>query len=168
MFSFFPNLSASRSLPHLASIRQYHQFSPEVLEAVMVLIDVLPPDERHDPVLISRHLTMVLNAGWELHDEEEDIFVMEGVLWGRWDGDYHRGQKPTHWSSSRKIFKQWLETKRAVKYGQCWVFSSLLVSALRCLGIPTRGVTNFRSGHDSPDRDGIYNHVVHYRDESVW
>ena len=145
---------------------QYHQFSPEVLEAVALLLDALPADERHDPVHVSRHLTEVLNAGWELH--ANGAMEMEGVLWGRWDGEYDDGEKPTHWSSSRKIFKQWLGTKRAVKYGQCWVFSSILVSALRCLGIPARGVTNYRSGHDTPDAYGQYDHVVHHKDESVW
>ena len=145
---------------------QYHQFDPKVLEAVLLLIDELPVDKRASPALVSRHLTEVLNAGWEKHSRGK--LEMEGVLWGRWDGEYDDGKSPTHWNGSREIFAQWLKNKRAVKYGQCWVFSSILVTALRSLGMPARGVTNFRSGHDTPDWRGKYDHIVHYEDESVW
>ena len=47
------------------------------------------------------------------------------------------------------------QDSKPVKYGQCWMFPSILVSALRFLGIPARGVTNFRSGNDYY-REGVH------------
>ena len=41
-----------------------------------------------------------------------------------------------------------METNRPVRYGQCWVFSGLLTTLMRSIGIPTRSVTNFQSAHD--------------------
>uniref|UniRef100_H2YW71 Transglutaminase-like domain-containing protein n=1 Tax=Ciona savignyi TaxID=51511 RepID=H2YW71_CIOSA len=73
-----------------------------------------------------------------------------GVLWGRWDGEYSDGVRPTVWKGSVKILKEWNTTKMMpVKYGQCWVFSGLLTTVLRAIGIPARSVTNFNSAHDT-------------------
>ena len=38
---------------------------------------------------------------------------------------------------------------RPVKYGQCWVFSAVLTTVCRALGLPCRSVSNFVSGHDT-------------------
>ena len=42
-----------------------------------------------------------------------------------------------------------METGEPVKYGQCWVFSGLLTTLMRSIGIPARSVTNFASAHDT-------------------
>ena len=48
-----------------------------------------------------------------------------------------------------KIIRQFMETGEPVKYGQCWVFSGLLTTLMRSIGIPARSVTNFASAHDT-------------------
>lgn len=42
-----------------------------------------------------------------------------------------------------------METRKEVKYGQCWVFSGLLTTLFRAVGIPARSITNFESAHDN-------------------
>ncbi|CAK8691236.1 unnamed protein product [Clavelina lepadiformis] len=94
--------------------------------------------QRFSPVYCSRVLSAMVNCSDD-----------KGVLYGRWDGEYADGKRPTTWDGSVKILKQWNETNmEPVKYGQCWVFSGLLTTVLRALGIPARSVTNFQSAHD--------------------
>ena len=54
-----------------------------------------------------------------------------GVLFGLWspeEKDYADGTDPTAWSGSSAILEEFWETKRAVRYGQCWVFGGLLTT----------------------------------------
>ena len=95
--------------------------------------------KRRSAVQIARSLSALINCSDD-----------KGVLLGRWDGDYADGVKPTTWNGSVKILKQWASTgKKPVKFGQCWVFSGVLTTVLRCLGIGSRSVTNFASAHDT-------------------
>lgn len=116
----------------------YAQFSEPVLRVALSLLDSLKPEKRADVVAVTRHLSAAVNV-------QDD----NGVLVGRWDGQYSDGKAPTVWAGSKAICKQYLETGRPVKYGQCWVFAGVLTSICRTLGIPSRVETNFASAHDT-------------------
>ena len=51
-----------------------------------------------------------------------------GVLMGRWSGGYAGGKSPTAWNGSVAILDEYMQTKKPVKYGQCWVFSGVLTT----------------------------------------
>lgn len=99
----------------------------------------------------------------------------QGVVLGNWSGKYEDGKNPTSWTGSGEILQSWKKSGfKPVKYGQCWVFAAVLTTVLRCLGIPTRTITNFSSAHDADgnlrvdefyDADG--NHLERGAD-SVW
>ena len=108
-----------------------------------------------DPVWVSR----ILSAGANCSDDN-------GVLTGNWTGDYSGGVSPVTWNSSVNIIQQYAETKRPVKYGQCWVFSGLTTTLLRAVGIPARSVTNFASAHDT-DNTMTIDDFVHEDNEKI-
>ncbi|XP_013396811.1 protein-glutamine gamma-glutamyltransferase K-like, partial [Lingula anatina] len=72
----------------------------------------------------------------------------DGILVGNWSGDYSGGTAPTAWVGSVAILEEYWKTKQPVKFGQCWVFSGVVTTLCRALGIPCRSVTNFASAHD--------------------
>ncbi|NWX41955.1 TGM2 glutamyltransferase, partial [Steatornis caripensis] len=73
-----------------------------------------------------------------------------GVLAGRWDNHYEDGTSPMAWIGSVDILKRWKKFGcQPVKYGQCWVFAAVACTVMRCLGIPSRVVTNYNSAHDT-------------------
>lgn len=50
-----------------------------------------------------------------------------GVLAGKWQGSYEDGVNPTAWSGSADILLRWASSNCSpVRYGQCWVFASVL------------------------------------------
>ncbi|NXV50678.1 TGM4 glutamyltransferase, partial [Uria aalge] len=120
----------------------FGQFEEFVLDACMYLLDKssLRLNSRRDPVLVSRAMSALVNA----NDDS-------GVLLGNWSGNYDKGTSPLDWMGSVSILQQYYKTKKPVSYGQCWVFAGVLTTVMRCLGIPSRCVSNFNSAHDTDE-----------------
>ncbi|XP_076018263.1 protein-glutamine gamma-glutamyltransferase K [Genypterus blacodes] len=119
----------------------FGQFHEGVMEACLFILEKsnMPPSGRSDPINVVRVLSAMVNA--------QDDF---GVLIGNWSGDYADGVCPAAWSSSVEILRKYHSSNGTpVSYGQCWVFSGVTTTVLRCLGIPARSVTNFQSAHDT-------------------
>ncbi|XP_059190792.1 protein-glutamine gamma-glutamyltransferase 2 [Centropristis striata] len=125
----------------------YGQFEDYVMDICLEVLDnsnealknlEMDIELRSDPVYVSRMITAMVNSNGD-----------RGVLTGRWEEPYSDGVAPQRWTGSVPILQQWSKAGgRAVKYGQCWVFAAVACTALRCLGIPTRLITNFSSAHD--------------------
>ena len=123
----------------------FGQFEEGILDATL---KVLMKDKRikspkgeqklRDPVWLGRILSAAANSSDE-----------NGILMGNWSGNYEGGISPLTWNGSVKIIQQFIETGQPVKYGQCWVFSGLLTTLMRSIGVPCRSVTNFASAHDT-------------------
>ncbi|KAG8256669.1 hypothetical protein J6590_063512 [Homalodisca vitripennis] len=119
----------------------FGQFDDVVLPATMYLLEQsdVPHANRGNPVQIARAISAVVNS------VDED-----GLLIGKWDGDYRDGTAPQAWTGTVAIMEQYLrDGGEPVKYGQCWVFSGAVVTVCRALGIPCRSVTNYVSAHDT-------------------
>ncbi|XP_069033497.1 protein-glutamine gamma-glutamyltransferase 2 [Embiotoca jacksoni] len=125
----------------------YGQFEDEMMDICFEVLDnskdalknsKMDAERRCDPVYVSRTITAMVNSNGD-----------KGVLSGRWNEPYTDGVAPYRWTGSVPILQQWSEAGfRVVKYGQCWVFAAVACTVLRCLGIPTRLITNFSSAHD--------------------
>ncbi|XP_078508194.1 protein-glutamine gamma-glutamyltransferase 6-like isoform X2 [Lissotriton helveticus] len=151
----------------------YGQFEESILNICLAILDrsveykedpIIDYSRRNDPVYVGRVVASMINS---LDDK--------GVLMGRWDGSYRRGVHPEAWVGSVDILKRWKKGGyKSVKYGQCWVFGGVACTVLRCLGIPTRVVTNFQSAHDTNQNlchDQCYDVSGHILDEdgdSIW
>ena len=114
-----------------------------MLPAITHLLDKatqLKDSERGDPVKVSRAISAVVNS----NDDK-------GLLRGRWDGYYVDGTPPFEWTGSVPILEEYMKSggNASVKYGQCWVFSGVVTTICRALGIPCRSVTNYVSAHDT-------------------
>ena len=53
----------------------------------------------------------------------------DGVILGRWDGQYPDGTKPFEWTGSVPILEEYVEKGAPVKYGQCWVFAGVAATS---------------------------------------
>ncbi|XP_076469796.1 hemocyte protein-glutamine gamma-glutamyltransferase-like [Babylonia areolata] len=117
----------------------FGQFSGNVLDCCMYILELseLNFTARSNPILLVRKLTAMINS----QDEG-------GVLTGNWSGNYRGGKSPLSWTGSAPILEQFYRDKSPVRFGQCWVFSGVLTTVCRALGLPARSVTNFASAHD--------------------
>ncbi|XP_040293042.1 protein-glutamine gamma-glutamyltransferase E-like [Bufo bufo] len=125
----------------------YGQFEEGILDICFQILNrsldyqedsVLDCSKRYDPGYVGRVLSAMINS-----------FEDDGVLEGSWSGRFVGGVHPQDWNGSVDILHMWRKRGyRPVKYGQCWVFAGVLCTVLRCLGIPTRVITNFESAHD--------------------
>lgn len=118
----------------------YGQFNFGILDACLYIMDrsEMPITNRGDAVKIVRQASAMLNS----RDDE-------GVLVGNWSGDYTYGVAPTSWTGSTDILLGYSSSKMPVCFAQCWVYAAVFNTFLRCLGIPSRVVTNFFSAHDN-------------------
>ncbi|XP_062444854.1 protein-glutamine gamma-glutamyltransferase 2 [Rhea pennata] len=127
----------------------FGQFEDDVLAVCLELLDTNPKflrdqdrdcSRRNDPVYVGRVVSAMVNC----NDEDR------GVLAGRWDNSYEDGTSPMAWIGSVDILRRWKQLGcQPVKYGQCWVFAAVACTVLRCLGVPSRVVTNYNSAHDT-------------------
>ncbi|XP_051829616.1 protein-glutamine gamma-glutamyltransferase 5, partial [Antechinus flavipes] len=152
----------------------YGQFEEDIVDICLKLLDkslnfqVDPAMDcalRGSSVYISRVVSAMINS----NDDN-------GVLNGKWSEGYFDGISPSEWNGSVAILKQWYATGgQPVKYGQCWVFAAVMCTVMRCLGIPTRVITNFDSGHDTDGNliiDAYYDHtgriLENKKKDTVW
>ena len=125
----------------------FGQFDPAVLDVACHLLtaDKRTQSEKGGAKLADLvQITRIISAMANSNNNDS------GVLTGKWDGKYQDGTAPVSWNSSISILKKYMiQDYQPVKYGQCWVFSAIVVSILRCLCIPCRSVTNYSSAHDT-------------------
>ncbi|XP_044019930.1 hemocyte protein-glutamine gamma-glutamyltransferase-like isoform X1 [Aphidius gifuensis] len=140
----------------------FGQFDASVLPACMLMFDKsdIKATSRGDPVMVARTISKMVNA-YNANGYKEEL---NGILFGRWDGDYIDGVAPSAWTGSVPILEQYLDTNgECVKYGQCWVFAGVVGTICRALGLPTRVVTNIVSAHDT----NVSLSIDHYYDENM-
>lgn len=115
---------------------------PLLLLFTLGMINGLTADERKDVTKVSRIICALTNK-----DDNDN-----GIIHGKWKGSYDDGKSPNYWDDTISILKDYLRAENgtySVEYGQCWVFALVLSSLLRSIGIPSRSIINFDSGHDS-------------------
>ena len=129
-----------------ANYWDYGQYEKGILDIVCKVLSLAMTDRKNDAVKIVRAITAIANN----HTEG-------GIIEGRWrTSDFENGTNPAFWASSVQILKEYNQTNRPVKYGQCWVFSAVITTILRSIGIPTREVTTVASAADKT-RDILVN-----------
>ncbi|KAL3860744.1 hypothetical protein ACJMK2_010819 [Sinanodonta woodiana] len=144
----------------------FGQFNSVVLDCALYLLDKsgMGITARGNPVAVSRTVSKMVNS-------PDD----SGVLAGNWSGNYAGGTSPLDWAGSVAILEEFYKTKCPVKFGQCWVFSGLVTTVCRTLGIPARSVTNYSSAHDSDGSVSIDVYINkdmetldHMSSDSIW
>uniref|UniRef100_A0A3B5KRI1 Transglutaminase-like domain-containing protein n=1 Tax=Xiphophorus couchianus TaxID=32473 RepID=A0A3B5KRI1_9TELE len=118
----------------------YGQFEEGILDACIYIMDAcrMPIHNRGDVVKMVRTASALINS-------QDD----NGVLIGNWSDDFSMGTPPTTWTGSASILQKYHTSGAPVSFAQCWVYAGVLNTFLRCLGIPSRIITNFNSAHDN-------------------
>ncbi|XP_064186975.1 coagulation factor XIII A chain-like [Anguilla rostrata] len=118
----------------------FGQFQQGILTACLEILDDsnISITNRGDAVIVVRMGSALMNS-------QDD----NGVLVGNWSGRYRGGTPPLSWIGSTEILRQYHRKKHPVRYAQCWVYAGVFNTFLRCLGIPARVITNYRSAHDN-------------------
>ncbi|KAM3922470.1 protein 4.2-like [Leptodactylus fuscus] len=113
----------------------------------------------------------------------DPIYIIReiGDMIGRWDEQdrvnfmCENGRLSYSLVSSVPILHQWFHDETQPAYGHHWVLAAVLCTVLRCLGIPTRVVTNYNSAYDTDrtlqkdiyyDKNGARIHRS--RNDSIW
>nr|XP_006111129.1 protein-glutamine gamma-glutamyltransferase 6 isoform X2 [Pelodiscus sinensis]XP_014427318.1 protein-glutamine gamma-glutamyltransferase 6 isoform X2 [Pelodiscus sinensis] len=127
----------------------YGQFQADIINICLTLLDMslyynqnpgTDVSRRGDPKYVGRVISSMING----NDNDN------GVLEGSWNDHFAEHENPSRWNGSVVILRKWCqENYKPVQYGQCWVFAGVMCTVLRCLGIPTRLITNFNSAHDA-------------------
>ncbi|XP_075427937.1 protein-glutamine gamma-glutamyltransferase 6-like isoform X1 [Ascaphus truei] len=125
----------------------YGQFEDGIVDTVLTILNK-SLDYQSDPASDVSSRNSPIHVGRVLSAMVNNNDGNRGVVSGDWSGDYLGGVSPSRWNGSVPILRSWLKNG-PVKYGQCWVYAGVLCTALRCLGIPSRVITNFESGHDT-------------------
>uniref|UniRef100_A0AC34RFR7 Transglutaminase-like domain-containing protein n=1 Tax=Panagrolaimus sp. JU765 TaxID=591449 RepID=A0AC34RFR7_9BILA len=124
----------------------HSQFDENTLRVSLFLLTILTNNhlqnkpglsmtERGNIVRVTRKLSFAVNRY---------------LLRGNWDKEVPEDGKPaTSWLGTAEIIECFMQTKRQVKYAQCWVYACTFVTVLRTLGIPCRTVTCIESAHDA-------------------
>ncbi|XP_045470939.1 annulin [Harmonia axyridis] len=148
-------------------IWKYDQFDSNILDCALYVlheVGMVRGPKRSDPVKVARALAAAVNSADD-----------DGVIMGNWSDDFSGGTPPTKWIGSKEILRKYYKKKKPVKFGQCWVFSGVLTTICRALGLPTRTVTNYSSAHDTQgsltvdyflNQDGDF--VEDMNSDSVW
>ncbi|KAK3779353.1 hypothetical protein RRG08_052575 [Elysia crispata] len=147
----------------------YGQFQDGILEVCMTLLrmafDLEISKDMGDAVTVARKLSRIIN------NSAKD----PGLITGNWSNNYADGTSPSTWKGSVQILLQYARTKTAVKYGQCWVFSAVLTTVCRALGLPCRSLTNYESAHDTDKtvtidsyKDENGEDLPEFKSDSIW
>ncbi|XP_068160153.1 coagulation factor XIII A chain-like [Antennarius striatus] len=118
----------------------YGQFERGILDACIYILDASLM-----PIIDRGNVVKVIRIGSAMMNSQDD----NGVLVGNWSDDYSLGVAPTTWTGSVKILQSYANSGVPVCFAQCWVYAGVFNTFLRCLGVPSRVVTNFNSAHDN-------------------
>uniref|UniRef100_A0A3B4XS77 protein-glutamine gamma-glutamyltransferase n=1 Tax=Seriola lalandi dorsalis TaxID=1841481 RepID=A0A3B4XS77_SERLL len=118
----------------------YGQFERGILDACIYILDA-----SRMPIYNRGNIIKLVRKGSAMLNSQDD----NGVLVGNWSEDFSMGTPPTSWTGSVKILLQYVNTGVPICFAQCWVFAGVFNTFLRCLGIPSRVITNFSSAHDN-------------------